>query len=53
MVSTEVLHHLRYPAKAFNEIYRVPKPNREAWLYDSITDAPIEEVRQGLREMRI
>ena len=53
VVSTGVLHHLRYPAKAFNEIYRVLKPNREAWLYDSITDAPIKEVRQGLREMHI
>ena len=53
VVSTGVLHHLRYPAKAFNEIYRVLKPNREAWLYDLITDAPIKEVRQGLREMHI
>lgn len=40
MTSLGVLHHLIYPLKAFNEIYRVLKPNGEAWIYDLITDAP-------------
>ena len=53
VVSSGVIHHLKYPLKVFNEIYRVLKPHREAWLYDLITDTTLKELRRGLREMHI
>jgi len=53
VISLGVVHHLKYPLRAFNEIYRVLKPGREAWIYDLITNASMKEVRQGLREMHI
>ena len=53
VVSSGVIHHLRYPAKAFNEIYRVLKSGKEAWLYDLITDVSGKELREGLKEMHI
>ena len=40
VISSGVIHHLKYPTKVFNEIYRVLKPHSEAWLYDLITDTP-------------
>ncbi len=53
VISSGVIHHLKYPMKAFNEIYRILKPNKEAWIYDLITDASLREVKQTLREMNI
>ena len=53
VISSGVIHHLKYPLKAFNEIYRVLKPHGEAWLYDLITDTPLKELRQGLREVHV
>lgn len=53
VISLAGLHHLKYPLRAFNEIYRVLKPSREAWLYDLIRDAPVKEMTQVLREMHI
>lgn len=53
VISSCVLHHLKYPAKAFNEIYRVLKPNREAWIWDRIIDASSEEMKLLQNEMRI
>ena len=53
VISSMTIHHLKYPTKAFNEIYRVLKPNREAWIYDLIRDASLKEVKQTLREMNL
>lgn len=53
VISSGVVHHLKYPLKVFNEIYRVLKPDRKAWIYELITDAPEKEIRQVLREMHI
>ena len=39
--------------KAFNEIYRVLKPDGEAWIYDLIRDASLKKVKQTLREMNL
>jgi len=53
VISSMVIHQLKYPMKAFNEIYRVLKPNREAWIYDLIRDASLKEAKQTLREMNM
>ena len=34
VVSTGLVHHLKKPAQAFDEIYRILKPQGEAWMYD-------------------
>jgi len=53
VISSMTIHHLKYPMKAFNEIYRVLKPNREAWIYDLIRGASLKEAKQTLREMNL
>ncbi len=53
VISSMTIHHLKYPAKAFNEIYRVLKPDKEAWIYDLIRDASLKEAKQTLREMNL
>lgn len=53
VISSVTIHHLKYPTKAFNEIYRVLKPDREAWIYDLIRDASLKEAKQTLREMNL
>ncbi len=45
VVSTGLVHHLDKPAPAFNELYRVLKPQGEAWMYDGRRDASREEIR--------
>ena len=44
-ISTGLVHHLDKPARAFSELYRVLKPNGEAWMYDGRRDAPKETIR--------
>jgi ubiquinone/menaquinone biosynthesis C-methylase UbiE len=34
VISTGMLHSIREPAKVLQEIYRVLKPGREAWIFD-------------------
>lgn len=53
VISSGVIHHIKYPVKLFNEIYRVLKLRAQAWIYDLITDAPYEEFQRGLKEMDI
>jgi ubiquinone/menaquinone biosynthesis C-methylase UbiE len=45
VVSTGLVHHLEKPAQAFDELYRILKPQREAWMYDGRRDASREEMR--------
>ena len=45
IVSTGLVHHLKNPAQAFNELYRILKPQREAWMYDGRRDASKKEIR--------
>ncbi len=54
VVSTGLVHHLKNPAQAFDELYRILKPQREAWMYDGRKDASKEEIRTtiGNRENR-
>ncbi len=53
VISSMTIHHLKYPTKAFNEIYRVLKPDGGAWIYDLIRDASLKEAKQTLREMNL
>jgi len=39
VLSTNTLHHLAEPVKAFNEIYRILKRGGEAWIFDGRRDA--------------
>ena len=45
VVSTGLVHHLEKPVQAFDELYRILKPQREAWMYDGRRDASREEMR--------
>ena len=49
VISTGLIHHLKEPVKAFNEIYRVLKHRREAWMYDGRKDATKAEIEETLR----
>ena len=53
IISVGVLHHLSNPLKAFNEMYRVLKPSEEAWIYDFITDASKQELREFLKSVNL
>lgn len=53
VVSSGVIHHLKYPLQAFNESFRVLKPNNEAWIYEFVTDAASKEIKQGLKKMGV
>ena len=45
VVSTGLVHHLEKPVQAFDELYRILKPQGEAWMYDGRRDASREEMR--------
>jgi len=45
-VSTGSFHHWKKPVRVLNEIHRVLKPGREAWIYDLRKDAPAEDVER-------
>lgn len=53
VISTGVIHHLKEPAKAFNEIYRILKHKREAWMYDGRKDATKIEIEKTVRILGI
>jgi len=53
VVSTAVIHHLRRPLDAFNEIHRVLKPRGEAWLYDIRMDATKAEIEETVRSLNM
>ncbi|USH00620.1 class I SAM-dependent methyltransferase [Thermococcus argininiproducens] len=51
VTSIGALHHFNNPLKAFNEMYRVLKSQREVWIYDFITDTPKKDMRKFLEEV--
>lgn len=51
VLSTNTLHHLSEPVKAFNEIYRILKPGGEAWLFDGRKDASRAEFMETVRTL--
>lgn len=53
VVSTGMLHHLKEPVKAFNEIYRILKRGGEAWIYDGRKDATKAEFEETVRSLGI
>jgi ubiquinone/menaquinone biosynthesis C-methylase UbiE len=53
VISTGVIHHLREPINAFNEIHRILKRGREAWMYDGRKDATKIEVEETVRILEI
>lgn len=50
VVSTGSFHHWKKPIKILNEIHRVLKDGRQAWIYDLRKDMP-EEGMQKLKQM--
>jgi len=53
VVSTGMIHHLREPVKAFNEVYLILKRGGEAWVYDGRKDAPRAEMEETVRDLGI
>ena len=51
VVSTGLIHHLREPAKAFNEMYRILKRGGEAWMYDGRKDVTKAEFEETVRSL--
>ncbi|MCX8181886.1 MAG: class I SAM-dependent methyltransferase [Candidatus Methanomethyliaceae archaeon] len=51
VVSTGVMHHLKDPLKAFNEIYRILKYGKEAWIYDGRKDATRIEIEETIQRL--
>lgn len=46
VISTGMLHSLKDPVKMFNEVYRVLKKGREAWIYDPAQIASQIDVKE-------
>ena len=53
IVSTGMIHHLKEPLVAFNEMYRILKQGGEAWLYDGRKDATKAEFEETVRSLGI
>jgi len=53
VTSTGMIHHLKEPIRAFNEIYRILKPGGEAWIYDGRKDATKAEFEETVRSLGI
>jgi len=51
VVSTGMLHHLKEPINAFNEIYRILKPGGEASIYDGRKDVTKAEFEETVRSL--
>ena len=51
VLSTNTLHHLSDPVRAFNEIYRLLKPGGEAWVFDGRKDATRTEFLETVRKL--
>jgi ubiquinone/menaquinone biosynthesis C-methylase UbiE len=48
IVSSGSSHHWRNPVRIYNEIYRVLKKGRQAWIYELCPNASKEEVKEVL-----
>lgn len=53
VTSTGMIHHIREPVRAFNEIYRILKRGGEAWIYDGRKDATKTEFEETVRRLGI
>ena len=53
VISTGLIHHLKEPVNAFNEIYRILKRGGEAWMYDGRKDATKAEFEETVRSLGI
>ncbi len=51
VVSTGMIHHLKDPLLAFNEIYRILSDGGEAWLYDGRKDATKAEFEETVKSL--
>lgn len=53
VTSTGMLHHLKEPVNAFNEIHRILKAGGEAWIYDGRKDATQTEFEETVRSLNM
>ncbi len=53
VLSTGLIHHLKEPSKAFDEVYRILKCGGEAWMYDGRKDATKAELEETIRSWGI
>lgn len=53
VVSTAMIHHLKEPVRAFNEMYRILKLGSEAWIYDGRKDVTKAEFEETVRSLGI
>ena len=51
VISTGLIHHLKKPTLAFNEIHRLLKPRSEALMYDGRRDASRDEIRATIGDI--
>ncbi len=51
VISTGLVHHLKEPGNAFNEMHRVLKRGGEAWMYDGRNDATKAEFEGTVRAL--
>ena len=51
VTSTGVIHHLKEPISAFNEIHRILKKEAEAWIYDGRKDVIKTEFEETVRNL--
>ncbi len=51
VMSFGALHHFREPLRIFNEVYRVLKAGKEAWIYDLVRDASSRDLNSFLTEV--
>ncbi|MCX8189239.1 MAG: class I SAM-dependent methyltransferase [Nitrososphaeria archaeon] len=53
VLSTGLVHHLKEPKRAFDEIYRILKHRGEAWIYDGRKDCTKEELKETVKRFGI
>ncbi len=53
VVSTGMIHHLKEPISAFNEIHRILRPGGEAWIFDGRKDVTKAEFEEMVRSLGI
>lgn len=49
VLCTGLIHHLKDPGKALNEIYRILKHGGEVWIYDGRKDATKRELKETVK----
>ncbi|MEM2690445.1 MAG: class I SAM-dependent methyltransferase [Nitrososphaerota archaeon] len=51
VLSTGLIHHLKWPRKALDEVYRILKRGGEAWIYDGRKDAARTELKKTIQSL--